>query len=218
VDVPFELRGFSLTPLVVGLGVLFILGGFIDYFTNALNGVGSLLFVYAFPVFTFGLALLYSELPPVPVETEAGAERMIDIIGTDTLRQIKSDVTRYRYGDYAHLDTSLKALGLVNKGRYPTLQKIVEGMNDAGEFVFTMQFQSRHVGYNIWSDPITVRRFDRFFGPGVWAKVEKVDKHQKILNLKLTCGTRPRRVWRCVEEWYESTNEAPVAQKVQMRM
>eukprot|EP00929_Paragymnodinium_shiwhaense_P025101 TRINITY_DN1525_c0_g2_i1.p1 TRINITY_DN1525_c0_g2~~TRINITY_DN1525_c0_g2_i1.p1 ORF type:complete len:335 (-),score=66.54 TRINITY_DN1525_c0_g2_i1:266-1171(-) len=192
-DVPFELRGFSLTVPVVGLGALFVILGFVDYFTHAGgNGVGSLLFVYAIPIFTLGFALIYAELAPVPVETKKGAAGLIDAPSTpETLRKIKSDVTRHRYGDDAHLDTSLKALGLVGKGRYPQLMKLIEATNDKGEFVFTMQFQSREVGYNIWSDVSKLRAYDRFFGPGVWSKVEKVDKGQRILNLVLTCGKRP---------------------------
>lgn len=42
-----------------------------------------------------------------------------------TLKSIKSDVTRHRYGDEAHLDTTVKFLGLVlPQSDYPQLQYI----------------------------------------------------------------------------------------------
>lgn len=42
-----------------------------------------------------------------------------------TLKSIKSDVTRHRYGDEAHLDTTVKFLGLVMpQADYPQLQYI----------------------------------------------------------------------------------------------
>ena len=42
-----------------------------------------------------------------------------------TLRSVKSDVTRHSYGDEAHLDTTVKFLGLVlPQSDYPQLQYI----------------------------------------------------------------------------------------------
>ncbi|CAN0499640.1 unnamed protein product, partial [Scytosiphon promiscuus] len=44
-----------------------------------------------------------------------------------TLRSVKSDVTRHRYGDEAHLDTTVKFLGLVlPQSDYPQLQYITQ--------------------------------------------------------------------------------------------
>lgn len=44
---------------------------------------------------------------------------------TKTLKSIKSDVTRHRYGDEAHLDTTVKFLGLVMpQSDYPQLEYI----------------------------------------------------------------------------------------------
>ena len=36
---------------------------------------------------------------------------------TPTLRKVREDVTRHRYGDDAHLDSTLEKLGLVNPGK-----------------------------------------------------------------------------------------------------
>lgn len=48
-----------------------------------------------------------------------------------TLKSIKSDVTRHRYGDEAHLDTTVKFLGLVMpQSDYPQLQYISEVCDD----------------------------------------------------------------------------------------
>ncbi|CAE7841729.1 unnamed protein product [Symbiodinium microadriaticum] len=65
---------------------------------------------------------------------------------------VKSDVTRHRYGDDAHLDSSLKALGLVGSGgRYPKMLKIIES-----------------------KAPRTITACDRFFGPGIWTEADSL--------------------------------------------
>jgi hypothetical protein len=45
------------------------------------------------------------------------ADAMWEAKSTTTLQKIREDVTRHRYGDDAHLDTTLEKLGLVNPGK-----------------------------------------------------------------------------------------------------
>lgn len=192
--VPFELRGFSLSTVVLGAGFLLLLVTFADYFffgAGGGSGIGALLLIYSVPVFLLGLALQYAQLDPVPVDVEAGAAGVFEKKATDTLRKVKADVTRHRYGDDAHLDTSLKALGLTGKGRYPQLKQIIEGVTPEGELEFTMQFESKDVPYTTWSNPMIIKACDRFFGPGLWCEVSKVSSKKKIAALKLTTGQRP---------------------------
>ena len=114
--VPFEIRGFSLPLVVFSAGFLLTASSFFGYVMNQDGGgdaaLSSLGFVYGIPVFLIGLSLWYAEIPPVVVVSDAAGDRAWETHGTDTLQKIKKDVTRHRYGDDAHLDSSLDALGL----------------------------------------------------------------------------------------------------------
>lgn len=192
---PVELRGFSLAQVFLVLGVLLIIISFGDYFifgTGGGGGIGGLTFIYAVPVLLLGFALLYAELLPVEVETDADAVGLYDTKATKTMQKVKADVTRHRYGDDAHLDSSLKALGLVGPGgRYPKLLKIVESKAPSGELEFRMLFESKDLPFTIWSDPMKIVACDRFFGPGIWTEIKKYDAGKRIAELKLTTGTKP---------------------------
>jgi len=171
---------------------------FADYFvlgTGGGFGIGGLTFIYAVPVLLLGAALSYAELAPVEVETKPEAEGLFDQKATPTLRKIVKDVTRHRYGDDAHLDSSLKALGLTSAaGRYPQLKKVVLTRSADGELEFTMLFVSKDVPFTTWRDPMKIVAADRFFGPGVWSQVSKYSSQERIAALKLTTGTRPESV------------------------
>lgn len=55
-------------------------------------------------------------------------------LSSQTMRAVKKDVTRHRYGDEAHLDTTVKFLGLVMpRGDYPQLQWIMEARRRGGK-------------------------------------------------------------------------------------
>jgi len=193
--VPFELRGFSLATVFLLAGLALIVFSFADYFvfgTAGGSGIGGLTFIYAVPVILLGAALSYAELSPVDVETEPGAEGLYDKLATPTMQKIVSDVTRHRYGDDAHLDSSLKALGLTAAaGRYPQLKKVVLSKAESGELEFTMLFESKDVPFTTWSDPMKIVACDRFFGPGIWTEVTKYSSEKRIAALKLTTGAKP---------------------------
>mmetsp|Transcript_37718 Transcript_37718/g.46710 ORF Transcript_37718/g.46710 Transcript_37718/m.46710 type:complete len:566 (-) Transcript_37718:89-1786(-) len=192
---PVELRGFSLAQAFLVLGAFLIVVSFGDYFvfgTGGGGGIGGLTFIYAVPVLLLGAALLYAELLPVDVETDPDAVGLFETKATKTMQKVKADVTRHRYGDDAHLDSSLKALGLVGPGgRYPKLLKIIESKADNGEFAFRMLFESKDLPFTIWSDPMKIVACDRFFGPGIWTEITKYDASKRIAELKLTTGNRP---------------------------
>jgi len=93
----------------------------------------------------------YVEIPPVPVLSDEAGEKALENLATETFRKIKQDVTRHRYislhlcallmnncsplpelpryGDDAHLDSTLEALGLkLPQKKYPkllSLQQVV---------------------------------------------------------------------------------------------
>ena len=66
-----------------------------DYFvfgTGGGGGIGGLTFIYAVPVLLLGAALLYAELLPVDVETDADAVGLFDQKATKTMQKVKQDM------------------------------------------------------------------------------------------------------------------------------
>jgi len=191
---PFELRGFSLGNVVIGLGLLVTIVSFAEYLSSGSGemsggGVSGLGFVYGIPIALGGAALKYAEINPVPVVTSPAGEAIFEKKATETIRKIKQDVTRHRYGDEAHLDTSVKKLGLVIPGKdYPQLQELREEETPDGELAFTMVWQSIDTPYKMWADERRVKKYETFFGPGVSAEVIKVDAEQRLVGIRLTTG------------------------------
>lgn len=119
---------------------------------------------------------------------------LFDKCQTDTIAKIKQDVTRHRYGDEAHLDTTVKKLGLVIPGKaYPQLKELREENTD-GQLSFSMVFQSLETPYKMWADPARVKKYETFFGPGVSAECVKVDADQRLVAIKLTTGAKKEEV------------------------
>ena len=152
--VPFEIRGFSLPLVVFSVGMLLTASSFVGYIVNQDGGgdgsLSSLGFVYGIPVFLIGLSLWYAEIPPVVVESSPAGDRAWEKHQTDTLSKIKKDVTRHRYGDDAHLDTSLEALGLkLPQKKFPRFQTIIQEETPDGQLVFTMVFESLETPFKV---------------------------------------------------------------------
>jgi hypothetical protein len=189
---PFEIRGFSLGNLVILAGILITVLSFSEYLSDAgsegLN-VSGLGFVYGIPVFLAGAALKYAEIEPVPCYSGPGGEQIFEKKATETLEKIKQDVTRHRYGDEAHLDTTVKKLGLVVPGKdYPQLRELREEEID-GELAFTMVWQSLDTPYKMWADERRIKKYETFFGPGVTAEIVKIDAEQRLVGIRLTTNS-----------------------------
>ena len=96
--------------ITVAGGVLTVVG-LTAYLTGAANLSVPTLF-YGFPIFLGGLALKTTELPPAkrivapPSLTKTREE------GPPELSKVVKDVTRWRYGQNVHLESSLQALNL----------------------------------------------------------------------------------------------------------
>jgi len=203
---PFEIRGFSLGNLIIGAGIAITVASFAEYLGNSNEalGVSGLGFVYGIPVFLAGAALKYAEIEPVPCYSTPGGERTFEQKATETIKKIKQDVTRHRYGDEAHLDTTVKKLGLVVPGKaYPQLREIREEEVD-GELAFTMVWQSLDTPYKMWADERRVKKYEAFFGPGVNAEVVKIDAEQRLVGIRLTTG--PKKVQTEEETAKETSN------------
>ena len=189
---PFEIRGFSLGNLVIGAGILITTLSFADYLSTAGGdglSVSGLGFVYGIPIFLAGSALKYAEIEPVPCISSPGTDAIFESKATEIIKKIKQDVTRHRYGDEAHLDTTVKKLGLVVPGKdYPQLIELREDVTEDGELAFTMVWQSFDTPYKMWADEKRRKRYETFFGPGVGAEVVKINAEQRMVGIRLTTG------------------------------
>lgn len=208
--VPFELRGFSLPLVVFSAGFLLTASSFAGFFLNdggSDGAVSSLGFVYGIPVFLIGLSLWYAEIQPVNVISSPEGDAAWEKYSTKTFNEIKQDVTRHRYGDDAHLDSTLESLGLkLPQKKFPKLQTITqESVRDGTQLAFTLTFQSAETPFKVWNEPARVRRYSKYFGPNVSAEVEKVSAEERLVALKLT--TIP-------EGEYEALIASPIPEKV----
>jgi hypothetical protein len=150
--------------LVVG-GILTFMG-FAAYFTDhpTVNLIG---FFYGIPLLLGGLSLKVTELKPVPLsqETPADVVALREQQSTATQTQIRKDVTRYRYGERAHLNSSLSHLGLSpTDEERPVLMGLREEAID-GAYALILEFDSPMIGFDTWRQKR--EKMEQFFGPGV---------------------------------------------------
>ena len=99
-----------------------------------------------------GLALKAAELEPVPYTQTTSPEvlKLREEQATATQNQVRQDVTRYRYGQEAHLDIALEKLGLSRANEEcPELQGIHELEKD-GNYALVLEFDSPTVPYSTW--------------------------------------------------------------------
>ena len=161
--------------LVVG-GILSIMG-FIAYATDnaTLNLVG---FFYGIPVLLGGLALTASELKPVPF-TQATTPEILALReqqATETQNQIRKDVTRYRYGQEAHLDSALEYLGLrPTDEERPVLRGIHEESRQ-GAYTLALEFESPLIPFETWQQKR--EKIERFFGSGLRVELTQLEEEQ----------------------------------------
>ncbi|KAA8492769.1 Thylakoid membrane protein [Porphyridium purpureum] len=183
-EVPFEIRGFSLANFGTALGIVVTGYSFFSYFTSSGTASGSSLgFVYGVPILLIGLALKYAELKPVPVQSTPEAAAVFEEKATEIQKKIKKDVTRHRYGDEAHMDTALKALGLIPRGAAcPELVGLSESV-DGGQYKLGLEFFSKETPYALWEEK--VEKCERFFGPNIKCEVSKLDEAKRLVRLDL---------------------------------
>jgi hypothetical protein len=173
----------GLLGLVVG-GILTVIG-FVAYFAESatLNLVG---FFYGIPLLLGGLALKAAELNPVPFSqpTSPDVLTLREQQATSTQVQILKDVTRYRYGQKIHLDTSLDYLGLSpSDEEAPFLQSIREA-NVGGAYALILEFYSPLIPLPVWQEK--QEKIGKFFGPGLRAEVSSPAEERIDLALITT--------------------------------
>jgi hypothetical protein len=164
-------RQIPLSLALINLGGLLALVGFFAYAIDdpTFNLIG---FFYGIPLLLGGLALKSAELEPVPF-TDVTPPKIVKLRqeqATATLNQIREDVTRYRYGQEAHLDLALQKLGLApTDEERPVLKSLKEDEIDKA-YALILEFYSPLIDLSTWQDKKD--RLTKFFGPGVKVAID----------------------------------------------
>ena len=110
--------------LIVTAGGILAFVGMTAYFTDSVN-LSVPTFFYGVPIFLIGLGLKTSEIPPVELfdKTNFAANKFKR---PKELTALVKDVTRWRYGIKAHLESSLESLNLWDEDNPPQLKEIEE--------------------------------------------------------------------------------------------
>ncbi len=177
-----RLSQVSLSAIALGGGALLTLVGGIAYAqgNSTLNLVG---FFYGIPILLIGAALKSAELKPAPVLVPPTAEvlKLRDSQATPTLKQVRQDITCYRYGVSAHLEVALEKLGL---GKLPGERPALLGFYETsveGRYSLVLRFASPLVPVAVWQEKLD--KIARFFGPQVRAQL--VEREQRVVDLYL---------------------------------
>jgi hypothetical protein len=172
--------------LVTVAGAVLTVIGSIAYATDSPNISLAGVF-YGVPILLGGLALKSSELPPA--ERLTPHSRLRDLRQrpeNEPLRKLLGDVTRWRYGQKAHLESSLEALKLWDEEAPPQLVA-VEELEHGGGYGLRLTIDCHGVPLERWQD--RRERLGRFFGPGLTAELQPSGPGR--LHLSLLPATPP---------------------------
>ena len=137
-------------------------------------------FFYGVPIFLIGLGLKTSEIPPVKLLNK-------ELFKSDKFKRPKEltsmvkDVTRFRYGLKAHLESSLEALGLWDEDNPSQLLEIEE-ISIENKNGLRMHFEINSVSIERWLKK--QERLNRFFAKGLESKFI-INDNKKELDLIL---------------------------------
>ncbi|MBU7581791.1 MAG: DUF2854 domain-containing protein [Nostoc sp. TH1S01] len=176
------LRQISLGTLGLTVGSILTIIGFIAYAANnaTLNLVG---FFYGFPLLLGGLALKANELKPIPFSqiTKQTVLSLRQQQATVTQNKIRKDITRYCYGQDAHLDGALSYLGLSpSDEERPTVTGLREEDTN-GAYTLILEFDSPFVPINVWQEKR--EKMTSYFGPGVEVEITQPEEDKIELAL-----------------------------------
>ena len=136
---------------------------------------------YGIPILLGGLALKSSELPPAQRLTPGSKlQKLRQLERSDDLRKLLTDVTRWKYGQKAHLESSLEALKLWNDDDPPQLDAIEE-LDLDGTYGLKLHFNCGGVPFEIWKEKQD--RLSRFFGSNLRAELDQPTPGQLCLSL-----------------------------------
>jgi hypothetical protein len=159
---------FSPGSLVTLAGAVLTVVGSIAYATEHPNLSLPTVF-YGIPILLGGLALKSSELPPAERLTPPERYRALrSAPEQEALRKLLADVTRWRYGQKAHLESSLEALKLWDEDDPPQLLSIEE-LAPEGGYGLRLRFRCGGVPPARWLEK--QERLGRFFATGLRAEI-----------------------------------------------
>jgi hypothetical protein len=168
------LRKISLALVGLTVGSILTVIGFVAYALDyaTLNLAG---FFYGIPLLLGGLALKAAELKPIPFSqpTSDAILKLREKLATPTQNQIRKDVTRYRYGQEAHLDDTLQRLGLSPTDEERPLLVSIQESAIADHYALTLAFQSPFISLETWQEK--KEKIEKFFGPDIRVNLEQTD-------------------------------------------
>ena len=171
------LRKISLALVGLTVGSILTVVGFVAYALDyaTLNLAG---FFYGIPLLLGGLALKAAELKPIPFSepTPDAILKLREKLATPTQNQIRKDVTRYRYGQEAHLDDTLQRLGLSPTDEERPVLVSLKERAIADHYALTLAFQSPFISLEIWQEKID--KIEKFFGPDIRVNIEQTDDNK----------------------------------------
>ncbi|KAL4419968.1 hypothetical protein ABPG75_007066 [Micractinium tetrahymenae] len=182
----FRIEQVSFGSILSPVGIGLMTYGFGAFF-NLLPGgdVSSLLLIYGFPITLLGFALSYAQLKPVPCKSTQEALRLRDSQATDIQKQVREDVTRYRYGDEQHLDEALTRIfrfgqaGGIPRRLCPILTGLREEVTD-GQYTLVLEFATKkeQMTQEMWDQ--RQEKIQSFFGPGIVATLSPTDQGMDV--------------------------------------
>ncbi len=172
-------KQFSPASIVSIAGSVLAITGLISYFNDATN-LSVPTFFYGVPILLIGLAMKNSELSPTKSDISKSQLNKLKLQGPKELSDLIGDVTRYRYGQRAHLETSLQALKLWDDNKPPQLIEIELTENDQ-DFGVRMKFEFCGVPIEKWQQKKD--RLGRFFAKDLIADITPTSEGELILEL-----------------------------------
>ncbi|MBD2293826.1 DUF2854 domain-containing protein [Anabaena sphaerica FACHB-251] len=175
----------SLGTLGLTLGSILTIVGFVAYAADnaTLNLVG---FFYGFPLLLGGLALKANELKPIPFSqaTTPSVLALRTQQATVTQNKIRKDITRFCYGQEAHLDRALAYLGLSPSDEE---RPVVTGLRETevqGAYALILEFDSPLIPLDIWQKKL--EKMTKYFAPNVEVKITQPAEDRIELELITT--------------------------------
>ena len=161
--------------LIVTTGGILAFVGMTAYFTDSVN-LSVPTFFYGVPILLIGLGLKTSEIPPAELFDKANFA--IDRNNRPKeLTALVKDVTRWRYGIKAHLESSLEALNLWDEDNPPQLREIEEITRQERNGL-RMRFELNAVPLEKWIEK--QERLNRFFVKGLESEFIIVDNKKEF--------------------------------------
>ncbi|WP_320667292.1 DUF2854 domain-containing protein [Prochlorococcus sp. MIT 1307] len=153
--------------LITVSGAVLTVVGLTAYLSGAANLSVPTLF-YGFPIFLGGLALKTTELRPTKKISPKSQLSKVERKESPELAKVVKDVTRWRYGQHAHLESSLIALKLWDQENPPQLLEIEELETTKGLGI-RLRFNIAGVPFDRWQEK--QERLGRFFAKDMQAEL-----------------------------------------------